>query len=251
MASRVAFSSSDTGSAAGPLPSILCVPAFGDGASAFEPLLDTELASRYRLIAIDLPGFAGTPTLDGPTTLASLAEVLHETAVRNGARTIVAHSAASIIASLAARRRPAVIDTIISLEGNLTAQDGYFSGTAADYPNAADFRSAFLKRLDGMAKSQPIIARYRQVVAEADPTALWTLGCDVRRFSEAVVPGEVLAETPNVWYLYNPENCPESTLEWLRHSPLKRLRMDKATHWKSVDQPHILSEKILQALGEG
>lgn len=230
------------------LPSILCVAAFGDGASAFAPLQRTELASRYRLVAIDLPGFAGTPALAGPTTLEKLADVVQEAAVREGARTIVAHSLGSIIASLAARRRPAVIDRIVSLEGNLTAEDAYFSGTAADYRNAADFGTAFLRRLDDMAKEQPIVARYRRVVAEADPRALWELGCDARRFSGDSPPGEILAETPEVWYLYNPENCPTKSLEWLHNSSLKRLRMDRATHWKSVDQPHLLAEKIRQAL---
>ena len=230
------------------MPAIVCVPAFGDGADAFEPLANTELASRYRLVAVDLPGFAGTPPLGTPTSLRTLAGIVHETALRHNARTIVAHSLGSIVASLAARRRPAAIDCIISLEGNLTAEDAYFSGMAADYPEAAAFRTAFLARLDDLAKSQPVVARYRKVVAKADPQALWELGCDARRFSEAIVPGEVLAETPDVWYLYNPENCPSTTLEWLRDSPLMRLRMDRATHWKSVDQPHLLSEKILQAL---
>ena len=241
-------SASDARHGARHLPSILCVAAFGDGASAFTPLEGTALASRYRLVAIDLPGFAGTPALDGPTTLEKLAEVVQEAALREGARTIVAHSLGSVIASLAARRRPAAIDRIVSLEGNLTAEDAYFSGTAADQRNAADFLMAFLRRLDDMAKAQPVVARYRRVVAEADPQALWELGCDARRFSEAFVPGDVLAETPEVWYLYNPENCPAETLEWLQSSPFKRLRMDGATHWKSVDQPDLLAEKILRTL---
>ena len=238
-------------SVSGSSASILLVPAFGDGASAFEPLARTALASRYRLVPIDLPGFAGAPPLQAPTTLESLAGVVHETLRREGARIVVAHSVASIIASLAARRQPAAIDTIISLEGNLTAADAYFSGSAADYPTAADFRTAFLERLDAMAQDQPVVARYRKIVAQADPQALWELGCDARRFSEAQVPGEVLTETLDVWYLYNPDNCPEATLAWLSGNPIRRLQLDNATHWASVDRPELLSEKILQALTEG
>lgn len=233
-----------------PLPAIIFIAGFGDGASMFKPLANTALASRYRLIAIDLPGFAGTPPLKGPTTLEGLAEVVHDAATAEKARIVVAHSVASIIASLTAMRSPARIDTIISLEGNLTAEDAYFSGTAADYDNAPDFLQAFLARLDEMAKDRPNVARYRSVVARADPQALWELGCDARRFSLEYIPGEILTEAGNVCYLYNPDNCHEASLEWLRRSPIRRLRMDGATHWASMDQPDRLAGKILKALGD-
>lgn len=230
------------------LPAIVAVAGFGDGASMFEPLAQTDLTSRYRLIAIDLPGFADAPPLKGPATLEAMADVVQEVASAENARILVGHSVASIIASLAARRMAAKVDTIISLEGNLTAEDAYFSGTAADYDNASEFRQAFLARLDEIAEDQPIFARYRSMVARADPQALWELGCDARRFSLENVPGEILTESSDVCYLYNPENCAEVSLEWLQRSPIKGIRMDGATHWPSVDQPHRLADTILEAL---
>ncbi len=216
----------------------------------FEPLAGTRLALGRRLVPIDLPGFAGTPALQAPTTLERLAGVVHEAARREDAQIVVAHSVASIIVSLAARLQPTAIDTILSLEGNLTAEDAYFSGSAAEYSDAHAFRTAFLDRLDALAKDQPAVARYRRIVADADPRALWELGCDARRFSEQQVPGEVLSETPEVWYLYNQANCPEASLKWLSQSPLRRLRLKGASHWASVDRPDLLSEAILQALGD-
>lgn len=232
------------------LPTMLFVPAFGDDSGVFSPLAETQLARRYRLVTFDLPGFGGTPRLETPATLENLADVVHLTAAREQARIVVAHSVGSITASLAARRETSTIDTIISLEGNLTAEDAYHSGTAAHYDNAADFRRAFLARLDSMAKDQPVIARYRSAVAKADPQSLWELGCDAYEFSSKNIPGDVLTETKNVYYLYNPDNCPNVTLEWLRNHPIRRLRMDGASHWKSVDQPHFLADKILQALND-
>ena len=233
------------------LPAILFVAGFGDGAEMFAALAETALAARYRLLPIDLPGFAGTPAIDGPTSLDALAEIVHDHAVREHARIVVAHSVASIIASLAARRHGSPIDTILSLEGNLTASDAYFSGTAADYADPRQFRDAFLRRLDDMADSRPIFRRYREIVGRADPQALWDLGCDARRFSQAHVPGELLRETDTVWYLYNPDNCPPSTLEWLRGNPINTIKMDGASHWPSVDQPDRLAQNILDALGHG
>ena len=230
-------------------PAILFVAGFGDGAAMFERLADTPLAERFRLVPMDLPGFAGTPPLENGTSLETLATVVHEAALEEDAHIVVAHSVASIIASLAARRDGSPIDTVISLEGNLTAEDAYFSGTAADYPNADEFKAAFLARLSEMALSAPIIARYRDMVVKTDPQALWELGCNARRFSERFTPGDVLSEVENVCYLYNPDNCPETTLDWLKENAMKRIVMENATHWKSVDQPEMLSEKILEALG--
>jgi hypothetical protein len=141
-----------------------------------------------------------------------------------------------------------LVSTILSLEGNLTADDAYFSGMAADFDNPTAFRIALLQRLGALANEQPIIARYRSIVAKADVTALWELGCDARKFSAACVPGDILTETSKVCYLYNPANCPQSSLRWLQTHPIPRIRMDSATHWVSVDQPRIAAQAILQAI---
>ena len=231
-------------------PTILFVPSFGDGAELYASMHQTVLWFRYRLLAVDLPGFAGTKPLNGPTTVEALADVVHGMASDAGARIVVAHSAGSIIASLAARRPGSPIDTIIALEGNLTADDAYLSGTAADHETPAAFRQAFLSRLDEMARTQPIVRRYRKIVSKADPQALWELGCDVRRFSDAQMPGEVLRDTATVWYLYNPANCPPATLDWLRRNPLQTIRLDGASHWPSVAEPDMLAQRILEALGD-
>lgn len=228
-------------------PTILLIAGFGDDSSMFAGLRNTERADSYALVPLDLPGF-GVPRLTGDTTLQSLAEFVANKAVEKRAEIIVAHSVASIIASLAASTPACPLKTIISLEGNITADDAYFSGTAADYDSAEAFHSAFLSRLDKMAASAPIIARYRSKVAQADPVALWQLGCDAHRFSREQVPGEVLSEAADAIYFYNPENCPRSTLEWLDDNPMKRVILQDATHWKSVDQPALLAQKILGVL---
>lgn len=228
-------------------PTILFVAGFGDTAEMFAGLHETRLADSYHLLPVNLPGF-GAPALEAETTLESLARFLADKARASGAEIVVAHSVASIVASLAARRPDCPVADILSLEGNITAEDAYFSGTAADYDDPRVFRAAFLQRLDEMAASAPIIARYRQCVSQADPLALWQLGTDARRFSEAQVPGDVLAASARVTYLYNPDNCPESTLRWLDAHPMKRIILEGATHWASVDRPAVLADKICEAL---
>ena len=227
-------------------PVMLMIAGFGDNASMFDGLVKSELAETFDVLPLDLPGFGGVAAAK-ETTLSSLADFVASKAIETGAEVIVAHSVASIIASLAAQRADCPLIRILSLEGNLTAEDAYFSGTAADYDSPADFRAAFLARLDQMAETAPEIARYRKQAAQADVRALWELGCDARRFSDLHSPGEVLLDAASAVYLYNPNNCPDSTLEWLDRHDLPKVVLENATHWKSVDQPDLLARKLSQA----
>lgn len=230
-------------------PSIVLIAGFGDNATMFDGLHATRLAKSYRLLPVNLPGF-GAPALDHGTTLGALAAFVASTARQAGAEIIVAHSVASIVASLAVRDPLCPVTTVLSLEGNLTADDAYFSGMAADFDDPQEFRSTFLDRLGDLVPSRPEIARYRAAVEAADPLALWQLGRDARRFSAKHVPGEVLLDAGHVCYLHNPDNCPARTLAWLKSHPMKSIVLPGATHWASVDQPEMLAEAMLDALAD-
>ena len=226
---------------------IVCVAGFGDDASMFEPLLATALSREYHILPYSLPGF-GSPSLNGSHTLERLAVSLAAFCSSEEARIVLAHSVASIIATLAAQQPASPIEIVLSLEGNLTPEDAYFSGTASKYDDPIAFQSAFLARLDEMAISQPIIARYRSVVARASPQALWELGNDAFRFSQKQIPGEELMRAANVVYLYNLENLPSASIAWLNDSEIPRIKLEGATHWASVDQPNLLASKLQEAI---
>ncbi len=227
---------------------MICIAGFGDDSSMFDALMNSALTSLVDVIPFNLPGF-GAPAFDGkPTTLNTLAEVVDAKARDIGARIVLGHSVASIIASLAALRDNSTVETIFSLEGNLTAEDAYFSGTAVRYDTPAAFRDAFLTRLSEMATEQPIIARYRDVVETADPVALWRLGKDAHQFSSEYVPGEILSRAANTTYLYNPDNLPASSIRWLNQNDMRRFELKDASHWASIDMPELVAEAIRMAL---
>ncbi|NQY96501.1 MAG: alpha/beta fold hydrolase [Henriciella sp.] len=230
---------------------ILCIAGFGDDASMFEQLTTHDISGQVRFLPTDLPGF-GAPRLQGQeTTLDALAAALNAEARALGAETVLAHSVASIIASIAASQAGSPLSTILSLEGNLTPEDAYFSGTAAGYNAPDEFRSAFLARLDDMKAGDPVLERYRACVETADPVALWELGCDAHTFSAQHSPGELLMASARAIYLYNPENLPETSLAWLQTQDIERYELPGASHWASVDQPEPLLEQILKAISQG
>lgn len=105
-----------------------------------------------------------------------------------------------------------------------------------------------LVRLDEMAVSASIIARYRQSIAQAHPLAFWQLGIDARRFSARHIPGGISAQLQAVTYFCNPDNRPESALRWLDEHSMNRIVLENTTHCTSVDQPEVLTDKILEVL---
>ncbi|MEP2735921.1 MAG: alpha/beta hydrolase [Erythrobacter sp.] len=230
------------------MKTMLCVPGFGDDSTMFAPLIASKLSLEVEIVPLNLPGF-GAPRPNGvPATLNLLAKVIDEKAKAIGSQIVLAHSVASISASLAAQRPGSTITTVLSLEGNLTAEDAYFSGTAAGYDTPMAFHRAFIRRLHKLAKDNPAIDRYRSRVECADPIALWELGRDAHRYSQNVTPGDVLARADFPVYLYNPENVPRASQRWLQRSSIPRIKLAGASHWKSADQPSLLATKLIKAL---
>jgi hypothetical protein len=61
---------------------------------------------------------------------------------------------------------------LFSIEGNLTADDAYFSGKAADHDEPISFKRAFLDEIWAMATSQLILRRYHAAATMADAQAV-------------------------------------------------------------------------------
>ncbi len=229
---------------------IVLLAGFGDNGSAYDGFADTVLVDDYQLIAADLPGFGDTEPESRPLDLERAAQLVANVIVEHDARIIIGHSLGSIIASLAATRTAPQVHTIISLEGNLTPEDAYFSGSAAQYATPKQFRAEFLDRLDELAEESEVVVRYRNQVAGADPRVLWELGCDAHRFSTTRSPGAVLqAAAPRVHYIYSPANMPTETLSWLEdHPDLPHTQLAGASHWMMLDQPKLLAQRVVSII---
>ncbi len=228
---------------------IVFVAGFGDHGGMFEALGETVLGDRYAILAVDLPGTGLSSPRAERLTLFVAADLVADVVRQEAARVIAGHSVGSIVASLAAQVPGSSIHTVLSIEGNLTPADAYFSGSAAEYESAAEFHAAFLARLDEMSAGKPTIQRYREQVAAADPCSIWELGCDVAEWSRAQQPGDVLVSSAErVRYLYNPDNTPPESLDWLHDNEIVSIRIDGASHWGAVDQPDLMAQKLLEAI---
>lgn len=223
---------------------IICIAGFADNATMFDPVIDLNATDGLLIHPVNLPGF-GAPTSE-ETSILAFAKQIRDTAQELGARTILAHSVGSIIAAEAAHLSNGSIECIVSLEGNLTAEDAYFSGTAANYSDAASFRTAFVQRLTKLTTEDPIIKGYESRVAMADTQSMWRLGCDAKRYSDNHHPGERLQSAASVSYILNRSNCAEASLRWLDQSNLDVHELPGASHWPTIDR----AEDVLGVLSQ-
>jgi pimeloyl-ACP methyl ester carboxylesterase len=227
---------------AGPLGgrTLILLHAFADCGLAFTPLFATPLADRFRLVAPDLAGFGVSPPGHNVRAIADHADTvgaLVASLPMPGPVGLVAHSVASMIAVEAVPRLGTQFAGLFSIEGNLTAEDAYFSGRAADFADPFTFKLRFLDDLWTMAQEQLELRRYFAGAMLADATAMWELGRDARRRSIDDRSGQAYRRIRPSLYYWSPATTLESTQRWIAQSGIEQRQFTDASHWPMVDRP--------------
>lgn len=233
---------------------LLFIHAFADSGLSFAPLFDTPLAERFRLVAVDLAGFGASPRQDDVLTIAQHAEAvaaLARSSCGSGPIGLVAHSVGSMIAVEAAPRLGDLFGGLFSIEGNLTAEDAYFSGRAADFDDANRFKQRFLDDIWDLAQTGRIPRRYFASVALADPLSMWQLGRDARRLSTGDAPGRAYRRIRPSLYYWSAASTTEAARQWIAQSGLDQLEFANASHWPTVDQPDATARAIASFFASG
>lgn len=228
--------------AAGPSdrPVLLFIHAMADCGLAFTPLFASPLAEEFRLVAVDLPGCGASPRRDDVLAIAQHAEALVALAhslSASGPIGLVGHSVGSMIAVETARRLGERFGGLFSIEGNLTAEDAYFSGRAADFDDPHAFKRRFLDDLWNMGQQQPALRRFHAMATVADARAMWSLGHDARRLSVGDAPGRAYARVRPSLYYWSPASTVPRTREWIANSGLAHQQFTDAGHWPMIDRP--------------
>ena len=228
---------------------LILLHAFADSSLAFAPLFATPLADRFRLVAPDLAGFGASPPRQNVRTIADHAEAvaaLVASLPMPGPVGLVAHSVASMIAVEAVPSLGVRFAGLFSIEGNLTAEDAYLSGRAADFDDADKFKQHFVDHIWTMAQTHPAMRRYFAMAVVADPAAMWQLGCDARHRSAGDDPGQAYRRVQPSLYYWSRASTPETTARWIAQSDLKRRQFTNASHWPMVDRPEETAEAIAE-----
>jgi pimeloyl-ACP methyl ester carboxylesterase len=224
------------------------VHGFADCGVSFGRLFETDLDKTARLIAPDLPGFGASPRgnhggliVDHAATLLSL--INSETP--NSKIGLVGHSLGSAIAAEVAGKLGLRCTGVFSIEGNLTLDDAYFSGSAADFKNAKDFKNVFSHKIEECGAQSEIFRLYHGNLMHADADAMWRLGCDAKAYSKDDHPGHVLLSLKcPVHYFWCPENIPASTQKFLSEHNLSSTKAEGLSHWPMLDATHQVAQSL-------
>lgn len=226
---------------------LILLHAFADNSLTFMPLFATPLADRFRLVAPDLAGFGASPPRHSVRTIADHAEAvaaLVASLSERGPVGLVAHSVASMIAVEAAPRLGPRFTGLFSIEGNLTAEDAYLSGRAADFNDPLTFKQRFLDDIWAMAQEQLHLRRYFASAVLADPKAMWDLGRDARRRSVDDEPGQAYRRIRPSLYYWSAASTAATTQRWIAQSGIAQRRFTDASHWPMVDRPEDTAREI-------
>ncbi|WP_299328477.1 alpha/beta fold hydrolase [Parasphingopyxis sp.] len=239
------------------LPKLICVHGFGDDLSAFDALGRSQLTDMFELVLLNLPGFGGAPAPLEPASLDSFAQFILDVAdMVSPDRPVVllAHSVASVIATKAATERPDRIAALISIEGNLTAPDAYFSALAACYDTAPEFLAGLLAKIAELDASTARPSRYAQAVRRADSQVMFDLGRDVasRNIGDSFGESFLQLQDDGVasFYFWGRHNSPPETAAFVDRAAtagkLHHREFFESGHWKFADAPAETAQVIME-----
>jgi pimeloyl-ACP methyl ester carboxylesterase len=232
------------------------VHGFADSGLAFREILESNLADEFGLYAPDLPGFGASPAHDGIRTIDQFTEAvigLIETLSPNRPIGLIGHSVGAIIAVEAAHRLGGRCCGLVSIEGNMTADDAYFSGRAPEFDDPSAFKARLSELVWKRSLDDPVLRRYHASVLMAAAPTMWSFGRDVGRYSVGDHAGHRYRALPApTLYCWSPSTAPEATLRFVETHHVANREFAGAGHWPMLDA----TEEVVAALrdffsGEG
>lgn len=227
-------------------PAVVGLPGFTDSAVSWQPLVDA-LATQLEIAVIELPGL-GHPVPDPtPGNLDQLAERVARVVDHrwNTPVVLVGHSLGSVLAVRAAHVLAGRCRAIVSIEGNLTAEDAFFTGQAASYDSAEDFRAELAGQARGLAAEGRAPVSFADSIAAGDAHTMWTLGREVAACGSSFGIELLRAPCPTL-YLWSARTTSAASQEFLRGHRLTHEELGLGHHWPWLADTGRVAERIVR-----
>lgn len=229
-------------------PVLLFVPAFADSGVCYKDMFETDLAQRYRLVAVDLWGFGASPARADIQSFAGFCSALESLAIKLSADRplgLIGHSIAGSMVVEVAHRLGDKVTGVFSIEGNLTPDDAMFTGRANSFDDPLAFKVSFLEDIWALGQETDALRHYYAGARMGDPETMWSLGRDAGRASAENSLGNSFSrlKSPALYY-WSRESTPKSTQDWIAASGIPNETYGDAGHWPMVDQPGTTAARI-------
>lgn len=231
-------------------PTLVCLPGFTDTVHSWQPLIDA-LCDRVEIALVELPGLGHPVPGPSPATMDGLATLTAQVVWQSWVTpiTMLGHSLGSALAVRAAHRLAPQCRAIISIEGNLTAADAFFTGQAAAFDDAHAFKHSLTAQVQDLAADGQAPASFADSVAAADPHTMWTVGRDVACQSAGDQLGQefLAAPCPSV-YVWSAATTSAASQDFLHHHQIPHHQLDIGHHWPWLTHPELVADLIFRAM---
>ena len=211
---------------------------FGESHVGFRDAFAHPLAERMRIFLFDWPGCGASPPRPAGLTIEDAAELcrdLIESFSLSRRIVLVGHSVGGIIATRMALTGDHSPDLVISVEGNLTLSDAYFSGQAANFDEPESYYAWLRSKILEKAADDEVFRRYSCNLQLADPRTLWTLG---RSVLDHPSPGRdfVSLTCPSIYY-WDPASTTDEAKQFLDGNGVRQRKLEGLGHWPMITSP--------------
>jgi len=226
-------------------PVVVGLPGFTDSVASWRPLVDV-LARRLGTAVIELPGLSHPIPRPDSSSLDQFADRIARVVGHRWSAPVVlvGHSLGSVLAVRAAHRLAGQCEAIVSIEGNLTADDAFFTGQAAGFDDAEAFKAHLAGQARRLAAEGRAPASFADSIGAADAHTVWTLGREVAECGTGVRFGEELRRAPcRTLYLWSARTAAPASQEFLHHLTHEELGLGH--HWPWLVDAERVAERIV------
>ena len=233
--------------------SIWFIHGFADSGLAYKKVFESDLAEKYNLYLIDLPGFGVSPINPSYLTIKEQADLVTKIIKGESASSqkvcIIAHSLGALIGTWVCTNLPEKISYYFNIEGNLTTTDSYFSSKPIKYTSAAAFAISFEKEIFEKAKTNPIYRHYYSSFRFANPEGMRNWAFTSQEYIKENQCGFAFKNLPcNKVYIWGDVDTPIETQKFIHENQIPNQLFKGIGHWHMLENARNLYGYISEKL---
>ncbi|MEL6193678.1 MAG: alpha/beta hydrolase [Bacteroidota bacterium] len=231
------------------LGDIWLIHPFGESGLCYLHVFESDLVKKYNLFVPDLPGFGVSPNYGKPLGVGKLVDVLKSLIEKNSPNRnlyLIGHSVSGIIVTELIQKLQQEVNGYISVEGNLTTADSYYSSLPIHH-SKEDFYRIYLDSVREHAKTRADFQRYLASVRFADVDSLYELGKSTEGLIRDNQAGKAFMSLDcQKLYIWGDKDTPVETVEFIRENDVPNILLKGVGHWPMVE----VADKFYRVVGD-
>lgn len=231
------------------LGDIWLIHPFGESGLCYSYAFESDLARMYNLFVPDLPGFGVTPNYGKPLGVEGIVDILKSLIGKyssNANLYLIGHSVSGIIVTELIKKLQVEVKGFVSVEGNLTTADSYYSSLPIHH-SKEEFYRIYLDSVGEHAKNRADFQRYLASVRFAEVDSLYELGKSTENLIKDNQAGKsfLSLNCPKL-YIWGDKDTPVETASFIQENAIPNVLLKGVGHWPMVE----VADKFYQIVGD-